>query len=191
MNTMPDEEMLALWVEDELQGASAAEVDAWAVSQPEWLTRREDARQMKALFRRANIPAAEEPPYADFFNSRISREIAREALSVFPSSSPSPSGGRRSFFSWLLPATAVAGMALCFWAGTRLVPAAPTPVTVAAPPVLYTPEKGVNAEYFASADAEIIVLDGVAAIPDTFELPETASTHETPPATADIDLPTP
>jgi hypothetical protein len=57
--------------------------------------------------------------------------------------------------------------------------------------VLYTPEKGVNAEYFASADAEIIVLDGVAAIPDTFELPETASTHETPPATADIDLPSP
>jgi hypothetical protein len=189
MNTMPDEEMLALWVEDELEGASAAEVNAWAVSQPEWLARREDARQVKALMRRANMAAAEEPPYADFFNSRISREIAREAAGAAPAAAPVRAN--RSFFHWLLPATAVAGMALCFWAGTRLVPSAPAPVTVDAPPVLYTPEKGVNAEYFASAQAEVIVLDGVAAIPDTFELPETASTLETPPATADIDLPSP
>ena len=186
---MPDDEMLALWVEDELDGASAAQVNAWAVSQPEWLARREDARAVKALFRRANMPAEEEPPYADFFNSRLSREIAREVADSTPAAlSPART---RSFLQWLLPATAVAGMALCFWAGTRLVSPAPKTLTVNAPPVLYTPEKGVNAEYFASADAEVIVLDGVAAIPDTFELPETASTHETPPATADIDLPSP
>jgi len=187
---MPDEEMLALWVEDELQGASAAEVNAWAAAQPEWLARREDARAVKALLRRANMSAVEEPPYADFFNSRISREILREAAAASPLT-PSRTRADRSFFRWFLPATAVAGMALCFWAGTRLVPSAPAPVTVAAPPVLYTPEKGVNAEYFASAQAEVIVLDGVAAIPDSFELPETASTLETPPATADIDLPSP
>ncbi|MCW1916172.1 hypothetical protein OJ996_21460 [Luteolibacter sp. GHJ8] len=188
MNTMPDEELLALWVEDELDSASAAGVEAWAATQPEWLARREDARQLKALFRRANMPSAEEPPYADFFNSRISREIAREAAAAAPAA-PAPAR-ERNFFRWLLPATAVAGMALCFWAGTRLVPSAPAPVTVEAPPVLYTPEKGVNAEYFASssADAEVIVLDGVAAIPDTFELPETASTDRGPAATADIDI---
>ncbi len=188
---MPDEEMLALWVEDELQGESAAEVNAWATAQPEWLARREDARQVKALLRRANMPPAEEPPYADFFNSRISREIAREAAIAMPPSLSPVRKERGSFFRWFLPATAVAGMALCFWAGTRLVPSTPTPVTLTAPPVLYTPEKGVNAEYFASAsaDAAVIVLDGVAAIPDTFELPETASTFETPPATADIDIP--
>jgi hypothetical protein len=188
MNTLPDEEMLALWVDDELEGASAARVNAWAASQPEWLARREDARAVKALFRRANMPAVEEPPYADFFNSRLSREIAREVADSAPAAALSPVR-TRSFFHWLLPATAVAGMALCFWAGTRLVSSAPKTVTVNAPPVLYTPEKGVNAEYFASADAEVIVLDGVAAIPDTFELPETASTLEAPPATADIDLP--
>ena len=187
---MPDEEMLALWVEDELQGASAAEVEAWAASQPEWLARRNDARQVKALFRRANMPAAEDPPYADFFNSRITREIAREAAGA-PIPANTPARAPRNFFHWLLPATAVAGMALCFWAGTRLVPSAPAPVTLTAPPVLYTPEKGVNAEYFASnsAGAEVIVLDGVAAIPDTFELPESASTDQAPARTADLDIP--
>ena len=78
---MPDEEMLALWVDDELTGESAATVSAWAATQPEWLTRREEARQIKQLLR-AHLPASEEPPYADFFNSRISREIAREAVAA-------------------------------------------------------------------------------------------------------------
>ena len=49
-----------------------------------------------------------------------------------------------------------------------------------------------KADYFASesADAMVIVLDGVAAIPDSFEVPDTASTEGGPGAsTADIDPP--
>jgi len=188
---MPDEEMLALWVEDELTGESAATVNAWAVAQPEWLARREQARQIKGLLR-AHLPAAEEPPYADFFNSRISREIGREAVSVEPATSVKVTA---SFWRFFLPATAVAGMALCFWAGTRVVPtpsSSPLPPVANAPapmPVLYTPEQGVTAAFFNSspAHAEVIVLDGVAAIPDSFEVPETASVEEPAPATAVID----
>jgi hypothetical protein len=40
--------------------------------------------------------------------------------------------------------------------------------------VLYTPTKGVNAEYVATDDATVIVLAGVDAIPDSWEVPETA-----------------
>lgn len=187
---MPDEEVLALWVEDELQGPEATAVDAWAATQPEWLEHREQARQMKSLLR-AHLPAAEEPPYADFFNSRISREIVRESQAGTPETAPAfRASSRRSFWQWFLPATAVAGMVLCFWAGTRLVPDAAhaAPLTVA--PVLYTPEKGVSADYVASKDAMVIVLDGVSAIPDSFEIPETASVQEDEPtATAVIDTP--
>ena len=184
---MPDEEMLALWVEDELDAASAATVEAWAASQPEWLTRREEARQVRSLLR-AHLPASEEPPYADFFNSRISREIAREAAAA----APAPASARRqagSILRWFLPATAVAGMALCFWAGTRVVSSTPAPPPLAVGPVLYTPEDGVSADYFnsSSADAMVIVLDGVSAFPDSFELPDTAAAEKEPPATASLD----
>ncbi len=183
---MPDEEMLALWVEDELTGESAAAVDAWTSSRPEWLARREDARQIKQLLRRANMSPAEEPPYADFFNSRISREIAREAAH----SAPAPAREKGGFWRFLLPLTAVAGMAFCFWAGTRVVPPQPgqpqpAPVAAAPTPALYIPEQGVTAAYFSSAPAhaEVIVLDGVAALPDSFEIPDTAAVPEPPRAT--------
>ena len=200
MNTTPDEERLALWVEDELDATSQAAVDAWAATQPEWLERREVARQMKSILR-GSLPAAEEPPYAEFFNARIAREIQREAAEVAP---VTPAGSPVSpmvrapgkTWRWFLPATAVAGMALCFWAGTRITPptvAGPTQQIPAPTPVLYTPEQGVKADYFASepAGAMVIVLDGVAAIPDSFEVPETASTGATPgESTADLDPPT-
>ena len=201
MNTTPDEELLALWVEDELDATSQAAVDAWAATQPEWLERREVARQMKS-FLQGSLPASEEPPYAEFFNARIAREIQREATDaapVTPAASPvAPtviSPGKT--WRWFLPATAVAGMALCFWAGTRITPpsvrvAAPSPLVPAPAPFLYTPEQGVKADYFAStsADAQVIVLDGVAAIPDSFEVPDTAATGEIPGAnTADIETP--
>lgn len=194
MNTTPDDEMLALWVDDALEGPAAAGVDAWASTRPEWLERREQARQIAPLLKSV-LPAAEEPPYAEFFNTRIAREIARESGgAVAPTFSRS-----RSLRNWFLPATAVAGMVFCFWAGTRMVPAptiaAPDPVAAPPAPYLYTPEKGVKAAYFASepAEAMVIVLDGVAAIPDTFEVPDTASLNEPDegPATAVIEHPAP
>jgi hypothetical protein len=194
MNTTPDEELLALWVDDALEGTPAAEVEAWAASRPEWLERREQARQVGPLLR-AGLPAVEEPPYAEFFNARIARELAREsgAGAVAPSF-----GAPGRFRRWFLPATAVAGMMLCFWAGTRISPApvvvAPDPVAAPPAPYLYTPEKGVKAAYFASqpAEAMVIVLDGVAAIPDSFEIPDTASVVREPDAaTAEIDTAAP
>ena len=203
MNTTPDEERLALWVEDELDATSRAAVDAWAATQPEWLERREVARQMKALLG-GSLQAVEEPPYAEFFNARIAREIEREvamAAPVTPAVATPVAPMVRApgkTWRWFLPATAVAGMVLCFWAGTRITPPSvtvtgPTPPAAASAPFLYTPEQGVKADYFASepAGAMVIVLDGVAAIPDSFEVPETASTGATPgESTADIDPPT-
>lgn len=193
MNTNPDEELLALWVDDALEGAAAAEIDAWASAQPEWLERREQARQVRPWLA-SGLPAVEEPPYAEFFNARIAREIARE-----PGGAVAPSfGGGGRFWRWFLPATAVAGMMLCFWAGTRLAPApvvaAPEPVPGTPAPYLYTPEKGVKAAYFSSepAEAMVIVLDGVAAIPDSFEIPDTASVVDKPDeATAELQAPAP
>ncbi len=54
-------------------------------------------------------------------------------------------------------------------------------------PVLYTPTKGVNAEYVAADDATVILLAGVDAIPDSWEIPETAVLEKEGPRTASRD----
>lgn len=185
MNTSPHEELLALWVEGELTGAEAAEVESWASRHPEWMERRELARRSRVVLA-GGLGGGEEVPYPEFFQARVMREIER--MGEFSS------GGEvveevkvvRRVGGWWMPMTAVAGMALCFWVGRAgrgeavvVVPdggVRPVPMMVMEP-VIYVPERGVKADYYLSehADADVIVLSGVAAIPDSFEIPDTAS----------------
>ena len=110
MNTNPDEATLALWLDDELAGEDLAAVEAWALTQPEQLAAREEIRHWRVTMASA-LPATEEPPYPEFFNSRVLQAIRELAPAAAPS--------RRSFSwkSWLMPVAACAGMALTFWAG--------------------------------------------------------------------------
>ncbi len=174
MNTNPAETDLALWLEDELQGESLAAFEAGEGRQEHHLAARAEVRRLKALLA-ANLPAREEPPYPDFFNSRVMRAI-RQAQQ------PPAAVVKRRFWRHpaLMPLTACAGMALTFWLGARTHPGAlrdgqaavaATPVTLIAEPFVYAPESGVRVERFASSDAmaTVIVLDGVAAIPDAMD----------------------
>jgi hypothetical protein len=178
MNTNPDETRLALWLDDELHGEDLAAFEAWVAGQPQHFAAREEIRRHRKMMA-AVIPAAVEPPYADFFNSRISRVIREQSALTAPIASRS--------FSWralLMPLAACAGMALAFLAGTRMTkPAAPQinvaaiPRAIPVEPVLYTPERGVEAEWISSSDAAatVIVLNGVDAIPDETDFSETVS----------------
>lgn len=176
MNTNPDESTLALWLEDELTGAELAAVETWAVGQPEQLAAREEIRNWRTLMATA-LPATEEPPFPDFFNSRIQqalRETPRPPAAVAPK--------RPSFWkSWMVPVTACAGMILAFWVGKQShtapeydVSNAPRAIPVVEP-VVYTPESGVKAEWYASQDASatVIVLKGISAIPDSMDFSQT------------------
>ena len=184
MNTKPDDEMLALWLEDELDPVRTAEIDAWAAAAaPEWLEHRAAARGLKPLIARAGLSPVEEVPYGEFFNARIRREIEAAA----PAAAAVVPVARARTRTWLVPATAAAGIALGFWAG-RGVPgtADPLPPPVAdLAPVLYTPEKGVAAEFVSNEGATVIVLAGVAALPDDWSIPETASNPTEPRPMAD------
>ena len=174
MNTNPDEATLALWLDDELTGDELAAVESWASTQPDQLAAREEVRQWRALVTRT-IPAAEEPPYPEFFNSRV--------LQAIRESEPKPAISKKrpfSWNSWLMPLAACAGMVLAFWVGKKsgTVPdydVAGAPKAIPVEPVLYTPEKGVDAEWIADtrASATVIVLSGVAAIPDSTDFSET------------------
>jgi hypothetical protein len=187
MNTKPDDELLALWVEDELSGESLSAVDAWASMQAEWLELREQARSWKSLVD-GILPESEDVPHAEFFNARIRREIeVQDAAEQEPKAVPTRGTPR---WAWFMPAAAAAGMVFGFVMG-RGGPDRPNdevsmPVATLAP-VLYTPTKGVNAEYVSDVDATVIVLAGVDAIPDSWEIPETAVLEKEGPHTASKD----
>lgn len=181
MNTNPDETKLALWLEDELPEEEFATFEAWATGRPEQIAARAQIRRWRELIATA-IPAEEEPPYPDFFNTRVARAIREQTPQ--PAAVAQRRGGWKSL---LMPLAACAGMALAFWLGMQTKPATPEVVVVeGAPraipvePFVYTPEIGVQAERFASsnASATVIVLNGVAAIPDTLDFSKTTSQHE-------------
>jgi hypothetical protein len=121
------------------------------------------------------LPADLEPPYPDFFNHRIAKSI--RDLTSPPAAVAKP---RFSPRSWFMPVAACAGMVFAFWLGERRNAIPEIDVTgarraIPVEPVLYTPEKGVTAEWFDSmqASATVIVLNGVDAIPDDKDFSET------------------
>jgi hypothetical protein len=174
MNTNPDELTLALWLDDELSGSDLSAVEAWAADHPEQIQLRDEVRQWRSMVSAA-LPASEEPPYPDFFNSRVLQGIRQQTPSEVLEK-------KKPFFwkTWLMPAAACAGMALTFLVGRQSHSLSQSPLAAVAPsmisaPEVYTPESGVDAESFASADASatVIVLNGVTAIPDATDFSAT------------------
>ncbi len=176
MNTNPDEKKLARWLDDELSGKELAGMDTWAASQPEQLAAREELRSFRRMMAE-NIPATEEPPYPDFFQSRIHQGIRELQVHNQHAASRSAHGGVKSSFwkIWVMPAAACVGMILAFGIGTQTREATLSTDAGSTAPTVYTPEEGVNAEWFSStrADASVIVLQGVSAIPDSTDFSET------------------
>ncbi|MGE9269296.1 MAG: hypothetical protein ACQKBU_00715 [Verrucomicrobiales bacterium] len=169
MTTKPDEELLALWVEDELDVSVHREVDAWASGDAEWVAHRERSRQTKVLLRSV-ISVDEDLPNGEFFNARIRREIERSRPSE-----KSEGSGRGQIIRWLVPLTAAASLMLGVMIGRYRPEEGPERLRVVeGNPVLYTPQIGVEAELVGTDEATVIVLDGVDAIPDSWEVPATA-----------------
>ena len=181
MNTNPDETKTAAWLDGALQGEELAAFEAWLHDQPDqadYFMKREESVRWHKLMSGA-IPASEEPSYPDFFNSRVMHAIVESSPETVVET-------RKSGFSWwnlLMPTAACAGMVFTFWLGTRSQPAplevdvTGAPKAIPVEPLLYTPESGVVAECFSStgAEATVIVLSGVDAIPDETDFSETVS----------------
>ena len=49
MNTPPDDNTLALWLDDELEGEELARVEAWAADHPDQLAAREQVREWRKM----------------------------------------------------------------------------------------------------------------------------------------------
>ncbi len=177
MNTNPDDTTLALWLDDELEGDELSRVEAWAAEHPEQLAAREEVRRWRRMIS-ASIPAAEEPPAAEFFNERIQHAI-RESTHA----SGHAHRIARTWSHLWMPLAACAGMVLAFWLGMsthqKTVEITNHGNPDATLPNLYTPLQGVEAESFtsASAAATVIVLTGIDAIPDSVDFSATAASQ--------------
>ena len=173
---VPDETMLTLWMDGELDGDELARMESWAQDHPELLAERDAVQAMSASIK-AIVPSSVEPPYPDFFNQRILRRVDDETTIL--TAKKNAHNGYRPFGSklsrWLAFPTAAGAMALCFYLGTqmddgpeRMGPA----IAVDTKSNIYTPDGDVTAAMFSSEDdgATIIVLEGLEDIPDDFEI---------------------
>jgi hypothetical protein len=188
MNTNPDETMLALWLDGELREEQLREFEAVLRDRPDYqelLRKRDGVVRWKSMVSAA-LPASKEPPYPDFFNSRIASAIQ-----------PARPADRRAFSwrSWLTPLAACAGMALAFWLGARSQPrpveidVTGAPKAIPVEPVLYTPDSAVEAKFIAGTgeSASAVVLKGVDAIPDDEDFSETAAIPDSGDLDATVD----
>lgn len=171
MIKQPDETTLTLWIDGDLEGEELHRVEAWAQDHPELLAERDAIRAMNTSIR-DNVPASVEPPYADFFNQRILRHIEDEQRKPAPAR---PARKNSGFWRWFAVPVAAAAMALCFYLGTRV--SEPTTITtpnntIATVSTVYTPDGDVSSAMFRSEDAgaTVIVLEGLADIPDDLEM---------------------
>ena len=160
MNTNPDKKTLLLWLEDELAPEDRELIDAWAGHHPDWLAKRESSRQWKSNLARV-MTTAVEIPYGDFFQARLMRSLeSADPLTV-------QRERKRPLWKYFtLPISVAAAMVLGFVGGMNWV----NQPIMEASLITYTPEVGVQAEIFESTSAEgtVIVLSGVASLPDGF-----------------------
>jgi len=163
--TQPDETTLTLWIDGELEGDALQRVEAWALENPEMIAQRDSIQAMSGNIKQ-HMPSSIEPPYPDFFNQHILRHIGDEI----------PAGERSQkksgFWRWFAMPVAACAMAVCFYMGTQVVEVSDSapPLTVAQVSPVYTPDGAVSANVFRSENATVIVLEGLADIPDDLEM---------------------
>lgn len=180
MNMNPDETKIAMWLDEELSGKELAEMEEWASTRPDQLEAREDFSRYRQTLTAA-VPASEEPPYPDFFMTRVQQGIRDIEARKEPAGTNRVKASPTPFWkTWLMPVAACAGIVLAFNLGRQGVGNDTRVADVEYPevsqsPVVYTPEEGVDAKWYVNKDAEasVIVLAGVSAIPDSTDFSQT------------------
>jgi len=171
MKNKPNQDLLSKWMAGELEGDQLAQVEAWADANP---SEAESEAGKFSLELSSVIPAEVEPPYPEFFNSKLQHEI--EELERTAATPVKPTGiSLMQKLRWLFAPAAAGAMALCFYAGTKVAtPATSTGTTpvaeVSKEAEIYVPNGGVTAAVFDSQEAEVIVLDGLEPIPDSLDI---------------------
>jgi len=174
MNLEDRQQQLTRWIDGELEGEALRAFEAAAAEDPLLLEAKVEADHLRQMLQ-SDMPARE-IPNPEFFNSQIQRRIADDLPAPTPSpASSSPTGG--GIMSWFRSPFTLASAAAVVGLGLFALSHAPDPggsanadhTSVAS---TYTPDRQIDASHFYSdeADATVIMLDGLAALPDSTEL---------------------
>lgn len=161
----PDDSTIQRWLKGELEGNELKQMEAWAEENAEEL---ETKMGWDALGSEISetLPAEQEPPYADFFNERV-KHHAVELVENAQEQAVVPLWKK---LNWIFVPTAVAGMALCFYLGTRVEHHHFVEPAITTLDAVYTPASGVSSEVIVSEGSTVIVLDGLDEIPESLDI---------------------
>ncbi len=163
-----DQELIHRYLDGELDPAARVDLERRLAAEPGL---RQECDQLARLGKMLQQqPAAPEPPYPDFFNAHLLRQIEQEQAETGAVSAAGSAG--RDWFGWLrLPWLVAAGAtALAVFSLVRIDgPTGPAPDPGRTSVVsTYAPEPGISSSvYFVdSAGATVIELTGLDDIPD-------------------------
>ncbi|MFT4547224.1 MAG: anti-sigma factor RsiW [Verrucomicrobiales bacterium] len=172
MNSLEkNQERLTRWIDGELAGEELREFEHAAAQDPQLAEAKAEAENLRHLLQ-ADMPARD-IPNPEFFNSQIQRSIEEESAPA-ASASAAPASASGSIVSWfrspftLISAAAVAVLGM-FALGQNPASVSPDHSSVAS---TYTPDQTIDASHFYSdeADATVIMLEGLAVLPDSTDL---------------------
>lgn len=188
----PDENTLNRWLRGELEGEELRKVDAWADEHAGDLDSEFkcgigwDALGLGSDFMKA-VPASVEPPYPEFFNSKIAQSIEADGSeqSVEPVIFAEPSIGIWQKLRWMFMPTAVAA-GVAFYAGSQMTESgADSPAvggsSIVAYERVYVPDSDVAASFSETDRATEIVLEGLHPISDELDIVRGETSDGTPP----------
>jgi hypothetical protein len=168
----PDEKTLSSWLEGELEGEELRKVDTWAethVGELDEEFKREIGWCALNDELMASLPDSEEPPYPEFFNSKIEQaisEVTQHGTLSEPSSPPLWQKIR------LMIAPAAFAAMVAFYAGTQMQNEKPAdiPAVASEQSSVYVPNNGIVAAVSESNDATEIILSGLTPISDELDI---------------------
>ena len=110
------EELLTRWMDDGLSDEELRELEPFLAEHPELYEEKTDYARLRQELQAA-IPAEVEPPFPDFFNSRLERMVREEGRGASKTDSRRGEGSfNRIWLLWMAPAaTAAVVVAFLCW----------------------------------------------------------------------------
>ena len=165
MDLEDKQQQVTRWIDGELSPEELPAFEAHASKDPQLSAAKKQAEQLRRLLQ-AEMPARQ-IPNPEFFNSQIQRRITEDATPHTPTTVPAASG---NIFSWFRsPFTLASAAAILLFGFITFSRSSPDHTSVAS---TYTPDREITARHFYSDDAAatVIMLDGLAALPDDTEI---------------------
>ena len=164
------EELLTRWMDDGLSDEELRELEPVLAEHPELKEERAEYARLREDLQAA-IPAEVEPPFPDFFNSRLERLVREEGRGERKTDSRRGEGSFNRLWLWWMAPAATAAVVVAFLLGMKSV----QPITqgavvdAAAGSEVYSPLASVSTEVILDreSDSTLLVVEGLAPLADT------------------------